>query len=494
MPEISRIKAIRPKVDRKARFAIPPQPIPKQDAADRLCNWNEVVIGFDAESARIEAERCIQCPAAPCITACPAHNDIPGALWLLEQGDVLGAANKFRETSSMPEICGRICPQERLCEGACVVGKKKDPNNRPVAIGRLEAYVADTQRRTLGGMPTPETAPDSGKCVAVVGAGPAGITAAEWLRKKGHAVTLFDSWPKPGGILLYGIPNFKLGKEIVDQKLQMLQQLGVTFRHSVSVGRDLTVDDLLAQGYHAVMLAQGAPVGASPRLEGEELPGVYQATDFLVRGNLPVDARPDVQQEPLQLGKRVVVVGGGDTAMDCVRTAVRSGAAEVTCVYRRTEAEMPGREEERKYAKEEGVQFFFLAQPVRILQGEHGRVAAIECVRSELGEPDASGRRRPVVVPGSEFTVEADTVVLATGYWADPLIAETTPGLDANKDFEIVAEPETGKTSRPGVFAGGDSVRGADLVVTAVADGKAVARAIHEYLTGEVWEANELLD
>lgn len=491
----SKIKATRPKVDRKARFTIPPQPIPKQDPFDRLCNWNEVVIGFDANSARIEAERCIQCPAAPCITACPVHNDIPGALWLLEQGDILGAADKFRETSSMPEICGRICPQERLCEGSCVVGKKKDPNNRPVAIGRLEAFVADTQRRTLGKMPAPEIAAATGKSVAVVGAGPAGITAAERLRTKGHAVTMFDFWPKPGGILLYGIPNFKLGKEIVDQKLEMLEQIGVTFRHSVNVGRDLSVDDLLAQGYDAVLLAQGAPIGASPRLAGEDLPGVYQATDFLVRGNLPAEARPASQQQALHLeGKRVVVIGGGDTAMDCVRTAVRSGAASVTCVYRRTEAEMPGREEERKYAKEEGVQFYFLAQPVRVVQGEDGHVAGIECVRSELGEPDGSGRRRPVTVAGSEFTLDADTVVLATGYWADPVIAETTPGLEANKDGEITVEPETGQTSRAGVFAGGDSVRGADLVVTAVADGKAVARAIHEYLTGEVWEANELID
>ncbi|MBI4499013.1 MAG: NAD(P)-dependent oxidoreductase [Chloroflexi bacterium] len=471
---------------------MPPQPFAKQPAAERRCNWNEVVLGFDAEHAVLEAQRCIQCPAAPCITACPLHNDIPGALWLAEQGDFLGAASKFRETSTMPDVCGRICPQERLCEGACVVNKS--PHKKPVAIGKLEFFVADTQRRALGGFPVPSIPPETGKRVAVVGAGPAGITVAEMLRSRGHAVTVFEAWPRIGGILLYGIPNFKLDKAVVWQKLAQLEQMGVQFEGNVRVGETLTVDGLLEQGYDAVFLGHGAPVGASPHLPGEDLAGVSQATDFLVRGNLPPEHLPPQQQDGPRLGQRVVVVGGGDTSMDCVRTAVRLGAQEVTLCYRRTEAEMPGRGEERNHAREEGVRFEYLVAPRRILGDDAGRVCGIELVRMELGEPDASGRRRPVEVPGSEFTLAADTVVLAVGYWADPLIPETTAGLEAGRDARLAVDVGTGATSRPGVFAGGDSVRGADLVVTAVADAKRAARAIHEYLTGEVWEANELED
>ena len=484
----TRRTAERPRVDRKARFQIPPQPYAKQTAEDRLCNWNETVIGFDPEHAILEAQRCIQCPAAPCIKACPVQNDIPGALWRLEQGDFLGAAEKFRETSSMPEVCGRICPQERLCEGACVVNKA--PAKIPVMIGKLEFFVADTQRRALGGFPVREIEPDTGKRVAVVGAGPAGITVAEMLRSRGHAVKMFDIWPRISGILLYGIPNFKMNKGIVEEMEALMERMGVEFQGNTTIGKDITIDGLLEQGYDAVFLGHGAALGASPQVPGEDLKGVFQATDFLVRGNLePGDLLPE-QRDGLDIGKRVVVIGGGDTSMDCVRTAVRKGS-EVTLCYRRTEAEMPGRTEERKHAKEEGVKFEFLAAPRRIIGDASGTATGVEMFRMELGEPDASGRRRPIEVPGSEFIIEADTVVLAVGYWADPLIPETTPNLNA-KDARVQIDFESGRTTRDGVFAGGDDVRGADLVVTAIADAKRAARAMHHYLTGEVWEGNEL--
>jgi glutamate synthase (NADPH/NADH) small chain len=465
-------------VDRKARLQIPAQVMPKQDPKERVHNWNEAYLPLDAETAKIEASRCIQCPAAPCTKACPLDNDIAGALWLLEQGDIVGAANKLRETSNLPEMCGRLCPQERLCEGDCVVGK----NARPVAIGRLEVFVADYQRKNFG-FPVPELAPPTGKKVALVGAGPASMGAAEELVRKGHAATIFDAWPEPGGVLLYGIPNFKMEKHILDDKIEFLKELGVQFVQNTFVGRDITVDDLVEEGYQAIFLGHGASQGVSLSIPGsDELSEVYMATDFLVRGNLAADQLPEGQQEPIKIGRRVAIIGGGDTAMDCVRTSVRLRAEKVTCVYRRTEAEMPGRGAERIHAREETVQFEFLTAPLRFIGDENGRVKAIECQRQELGEPDDSGRRRPVPIQGSEFIVEADTVVLALGYRVDPIIEETTPGLEALRDHRIKVGEESGVTSRIGVFAGGDCVNGADLVVTALADGRRGAAAIDEYL------------
>ena len=430
----------------------------------------------------VEATRCIQCPAAPCIKACPLHNDIPGAFWLLESGDFVGAANKFRETSTMPDVCGRICPQERLCEGDCVVGNNPKLNVRPVAIGRLEAFVADHQRKTEG-LPRPVMAEKTGKGVAVIGAGPTGLTVAELLAAKGHSVTILDNWPEPGGVLRYGIPSFKMGKGIVDDKVALLKDLGVEFIANVSIGRDKSVEQLLDE-YDAVYLGHGASIGASPNLPGEDLDGVYYATDFLVRGNLPAKELPEGQKEKPKIGKRVVVIGGGDTSSDCVRTAVRLGAEEVTCLYRRTEAEMPGRIEERTHAKEEGVKYVFLAAPLRFIGDQDGKVTGVECIEMELGEPDASGRPRPVAKAGSESIVPADTVVMAVGYWTDEEFAKAVPGLEAQKGGRIIIDPETGETSVPGLFAGGDSVRGADLVVTAVADGRRAAEAIDAYLQG----------
>ncbi len=464
-------------VDRKARLKLPHQTIGKQSPDTRTGNWDEVYLSITLDVAEAEAERCIQCPSAPCITACPVGNDIPGALWKLEHGDAFAAAEVFYQTSNLPEMCGRLCPQERLCEGACVVGKKA----KPVAIGRLEAFVADAYRNN-GGYDVGQLPAQTGQRVAVVGAGPAGLAVAEDLAKKGHGVTIFDSWPEPGGVLLYGIPNFKLQKEILNQKLDYLRRLGINFIGDTCVGRDLTIEQLFEQGFHAVFLGFGASQGNQLEIEGGDLPGVIIATEYLVRGNLKPEQLPEEMREPLPKAERVLVIGGGDTSMDCVRTAARLGANEVTCAYRRTEAEQTGRIEERIHAVEEGVRFEYLASPLRFEAGPDGRVARVQFSRMELGEPDDSGRRRPVST-GEEFTVAADTVVTAIGYKID---ADVPSGAGvALRDGLVVIDKETGRTDRPGVFAGGDCVNGADLVVTALADARRAASAIDAFLASE---------
>jgi glutamate synthase (NADPH/NADH) small chain len=459
--------------------------VPKQDPETRKRNFNETYLGFDLNAAKIEASRCIQCPSAPCQEACPVSNDIPGAFALLEVGDILGAASKFRETSNLPEMCGRLCPQEKLCEGACVVGFAIRPDGSsepPVTIGKLEAFCTDYQRQEIGGYPLPRYAPEpTGRKIAVIGSGPAGLAVAEQLARYGHSPTVYEFWPEPGGVLVYGIPNFKMRKSIVDEYLEYLERMGVSFVCNTYIGRDVTIDQLFADGFDAVFLGTGAGVGNEMSIEGEDLEGVHKATDFLVRGNLQPDQLPEHLRDPLTRPTNVVVIGGGDTAMDCVRTAVRLGAESVTCVYRRTEAEMLGRGEERKNAREEGVRFEMLTLPTRILGNEDGHVTAVECQRMELGEPDESGRRRPIPVKGSEFLLPADTVAIAIGYGADPIVPQTTGGLRADKKALIQVD-QSGRTSRPGVFAGGDNVNGADLVVTALADGRRAADAIHEYL------------
>jgi glutamate synthase (NADPH/NADH) small chain len=469
------------------RLAIGVQPVPKQDAAERVRNWDETYIGFDVNAAKIEASRCIQCPSAPCQEACPVSNDIPGAFALLEVGDILGAANKFRETSNLPEMCGRLCPQEKLCEGACVVGFAIRPDGRsepPVTIGKLEAFCTDFQRRELNGYPLPRYMPEpTGRNVAVIGAGPAGLAVAEIVALAGHGCTVFEYWPEPGGVLVYGIPNFKMRKEIVDEYLQYLERLGVKFVCDTYVGRDITIDEMLTGEFDAVFLGTGAGVGNVMEIEGEGLKGVHKATDFLVRGNLQSDQLPEHLKEPLPKPRNVVVIGGGDTSMDCVRTAVRLGAEKVICVYRRTENEMLGRAEERKNAREEGVEFAMLTLPTRIIGDEAGQVVAVELQKMELGEPDASGRRAPRPIKGSEYTVPADTVAIAIGYGADPIVPQTTSGIRTDRK-SLVQVDAMGRTSRPGVFAGGDNVNGADLVVTALADGRRAAEAINAYLSG----------
>ncbi|MCH7997992.1 MAG: NADPH-dependent glutamate synthase [Chloroflexi bacterium] len=463
-------------IDRKARLKIPFQPVPKQDPKERVKNWDEVYLGYDLPTAQLEATRCIQCPAAPCIKACPIDNDIPGALLKLEEGDVLGAAEVFRATNPAPDMCGRLCPQEALCEGDCVVGKVAIP----VAIGKLEAFIAD-QQQAMGGRPIPQLPPPTGKRAAIVGSGPAGLAVAEQLALLGHGVKLFEAWPRPGGVLRYGIPGFKMDKRHIDDQVDYLHQLGVQFAYNVRVGYDVTIDELFDQGFEAVFLGQGAGQGNRLNVPGEDLEGVYMATEFLVRANLPPEELPSHLRQPIESGKRVVVIGGGDTAMDCVRSALRIGAREVVCAYRRSETEMGGREEERRHAQEEGVLFHYLTVPIRFVGDDSAHIKAVRFQRVELGEPDESGRPRPVPVIASDFELEADTVVIAIGYKVEKLLFQTTPDLKAT-DWGTIATEETGQTSRPGVFAAGDSVRGADLVVTALADAKRTAAAIDRYL------------
>ncbi len=464
-------------IDRKARMQAPTRGVPKQDPDVRRSNFDETYLPLEPETAMVEAARCIQCPGAVCVKVCPVHNDIPLALWHIEHGLFEDAAAVFRQTSTMPEACGRVCPHVLLCEGACIYNKKGKP---PVPVGRLETFAADYERRH-GGLLL-ERARPTGHTAAVVGAGPAGLTVAMLLARKGHNITVFDCWPASGGLLRYGIPRFKMTHEVVDDLTDYLEALGVTFQYCTTIGTDITVDDLLAREFESVFLGVGAGVGVEFRIPGAELQGVHNATRFLVQANVPDELKPPELRGMPAIGDRVAVIGGGDTAMECVRTAVRLGADDVMCVYRRTEAEMPGNARDRALAKEEGVQFHWLTQPVRFIGSDQGHVRALECVRMELGEPDDSGRGRPIPIDGSEFTVDVDTVISALGYRPDPLVGETTPGLETHDRGLISTDEATGSTSREGVFAGGDDVLGPKLVVTAVAQARAAAEAMHEYL------------
>jgi len=466
-------------VDRKARMRLPFEELEARPATVRILDFEPTFKPLTPEEAQRAASRCIHCPdPSACFTACPLHNDIPSAMWLIEQGDFIGAAEIYRRTSSMPEICGRVCPHEALCQGAC----PRSTRGEPVLSGALEAFVADYQRQH-GKIEIP-VGRSTGKKVAIIGSGPSGLSCAERLVQKGHAVTIYEALPAFGGLLTYGIPNFKLDKRVVQARIEDLQNAGIAFFNNTRIGKDLSIDDLFMQDFDAVFIGVGSLIDAKMEAPGEDLPGVHKATDFLMLANVDPKLLPEALQSKPEIGRRVVVIGGGDTASDCLRSSIRLGAEEVTCLYRRTEAEMPGGKKDRELAKEEGALYRFLTQPVRYIAGPDGMVSAVECLQCELGEPDESGRRRPIPIEGSNFTVEADSVILAIGYWPDPLLGETTPNLETRKWGLIVADSETGATTREGVFAGGDAVSGPDLVVTAVAAGCRAAAGIHEFLLG----------
>lgn len=463
-------------VEKKEKLKVPRQKMPEQEPRVRARNFNEVPFGYKPEQAQLESSRCLQCKKPKCIEGCPVEIDIPAFVKLISEGNYSGAARKLKERNSLPAVCGRVCPQEDQCEKLCIVGKKDEP----VAVGRLERFAADWEREK-GGVFIPEKAPPTGKKVAVVGSGPAGLTLAGDLILKGHAVTIFEALHKTGGVLIYGIPEFRLPKDIVQAEVNYVESLGVKIEVNCVVGRIETVDELL-QEYDAVFLGLGAGLPQFLGVPGENLCGVYSANEYLTRSNLMKAYLFPQYDTPIARGKNVAVFGAGNVAMDGARTALRLGAETVRIIYRRSRDEMPARIEEIHHAEEEGVQFYLLTAPVRFLGNDQGWVTGVECLRMELGEPDESGRRRPIPIKGSEFQLECDLAVVAIGAGANPLLPTATPGLELNKRGYIVADLETGKTSKTGVWAGGDIVTGSATVILAMGAGRKAANSIHEYL------------
>lgn len=459
-----------------ADMKIERQAMPVQEPETRCHNFEEVAIGYSKEQALKEASRCLNCKNKPCVGSCPVSIDIPAFIAKITEEDFEGAYQIIQRSSSLPAVCGRVCPQETQCESRCVRGIKGEP----VAIGRLERFVADWHNAHSESAPArPET---NGHRVAVIGSGPAGLTCAGDLAKKGYEVTVFEALHLAGGVLVYGIPEFRLPKRIVQKEIETLKQLGVKIETDMVIGKVLTIDELKEEyGFEAVFIGSGAGLPRFMNIPGEALCGVYSANEFLTRTNL-MKAYQKGSQTPIQQAKRVAVVGGGNVAMDAARCAKRLGAEEVFIVYRRSEAELPARREEVEHAKEEGIEFRLLNNPVRILDDGHGFVGGMECIRMELGEPDASGRRRPVEVAGSEFVLDVDCVIMAIGTSPNPLIKSTTEGLETQRWGGIVAEETTGQTSREGVFAGGDAVTGAATVILAMGAGKTAAKAIDAYI------------
>jgi glutamate synthase (NADPH/NADH) small chain len=468
----------------RERIKLPRQRMPEQAAELRATNFTEVNLGYSPELARQEALRCLECAKPTCMDQCPVGVKVREFVELIVAGDFLGAAAKIREDNVLPAITGRVCPQEDHCEGACKLGKKVES----LGIGYLERFVADYEQR-MGIRNLPQV-PHTGKKVAIVGSGPSGLTAAGDLIQKGHAVHVFEALHELGGVLVYGIPEFRLPKQIIRQQLDYLRDMGVEFETDVVVGRTVTIDELMnEEGYDAVFIGTGAGLPLFMNIPGEHLNGVYSANEFLTRINLMHAYEFPKYDEPLidLRGKDVAVIGGGNTALDAIRSALRLGARHAYVIYRRSEAEMPARAEEVKHARQEGIDFQMLTAPVEFLSADNGWLSAARCVRMQLGEPDASGRRRPVPIEGSEFDLPLSVAILAIGTSANPMIQSTTPGLSTNKWGYIEATESTQRTSRKGVFAGGDIVTGSATVILAMAAGRRAAKSIHEYLASGSW-------
>ncbi len=463
-----------------AREIKPRQKMPERPAEERIKDFFEVPLGYTEEQAVLEAERCLQCKKPKCVEGCPVNVDIPGFIALIKERKFMEAARKIKETNSLPAICGRVCPQETQCEEKCVLGKKSEP----VAIGKLERFVADYERKM--GVETPPLPPKKGKKVAIVGSGPAGLTCAGDLAKMGYDVTIFEALHEPGGVLIYGIPEFRLPKEIVKQEIDYLRKLGVEIKVDYVMGKVKTLQDLFDDGYEAIFLGLGAGLPMFLGIPGENLCGVYSANEYLTRVNLMRAYLFPEYDTPILKGNRVIVVGGGNVAMDSARTALRLGSKEVVVVYRRTKAEMPARVEEVEHAEEEGIKFMFLHNPVEFIGDENGWLKAVKVQKMKLGEPDASGRRRPIPIEGSEEVIEADVAVIAIGTRANPLLLSTVPELELNERGYIkILDEEKLNTTMPGVYAGGDIVTGSATVILAMGAGKKAAKAIDEYLSSK---------
>lgn len=469
----------------KERMKIPRQRMPEQPSEERRVNFAEVNLGLTRALAHNEALRCLHCKSHHCFTGCPVGVKIKDFIELILSGDYLGAAAKIREDNVLPAVTGRVCPQEEQCEGCCVLGK----NGEPLAVGYLERFVADYER-AAGKVGLPPRAPATGKRVAIIGSGPAGLSAAGDLVQRGHEVVVLEALHEIGGVLIYGIPEFRLPKNIVREEVENLRRMGVEFRTNVVVGRTVTLDELLGeQGCHAVFIATGAGLPVFLNIPGEHLCGVYSANEFLTRVNLMKANQFPAFDQPIYncRDKTVAVIGGGNTALDAVRTALRLGARAASIVYRRSEVEMPARVEEVKHAREEGVQFVMLTNPIEFIGDERGWLTGMKCQRMELGAPDKSGRRRPVAAAGSDFTMPLDVAVVAIGNQGNPLVQSATPDLNTNPMGYIEADPETLKTSKRAVFAGGDIVTGGATVILAMGAGRRAARAIHEFLATGAW-------
>jgi len=474
------------RIPARDRMKIQRTRMPEQDPTERGHNFLEVNLGLPAECAKSESMRCIECKDPKCISTCPVEVKVREFLDLILEGNYLAAAAKVREDNVLPAITGRVCPQEDQCEGGCLLGNKGEP----LAIGYLERFVADYEQAT-GQLGLPPIAPATGKKVAIVGSGPAGLSCAGDLIQKGHKVRVFEALHEIGGVLVYGIPEFRLPKSIVRQEVDNMRRMGVEFETNVVVGKTVTIDELMKQeGYDAVFICTGAGLPQFLNVPGEHLNGVYSANEFLTRNNLMRAYRFPEFDQPIYdcKDKDVVVVGGGNTAMDAVRTSLRLGAKSASIFYRRTENEMPARKEEVHHAKDEGIKFEFLVNPVEFMGDDKGWLTEMKCIRMELGEPDSSGRRRPVPIKGSEFVTPVSVAVIAVGTSANPLIQSTTPDLAVNKWRYIVTDPETARTSKQGVFAGGDIVTGGATVILAMGAGRKAAKSIHEWLTTGVWE------